>query len=211
MNRFKANGTTAAMGVTRRTILQGCVVVTTAGLGSSIAMPSFAAQATELALTPSCDSDEAPTPAGTEGPYFMPSSPAKSDFRADAAGEAFVIMGWVLTRDCRPIANAVIDLWHADANGEYDNEGYRLRGHQSTDAAGRYVFQTIVPGPYDDRTRHYHVKVRAPGGRLLTTQLYFPGEARNARDFLFDGRLLMQIESTSTGRIGRFDFVLADA
>lgn len=102
----------------------------------------------------------------------------------------------------------MIDLWHADAEGEYDNDGYRLRGHQLTDAQGRYVFDTIVPAPYGRRTRHYHAKVQAPGGGVLTTQLYFPGEALNESDFLFDERLLMRVVDASDGKVGRFDFVL---
>ncbi|HKY86126.1 MAG TPA: hypothetical protein VJL90_05150 [Pseudorhodoplanes sp.] len=131
-----------------------------------------------------------------------------------------ILQGWfatataglgVVSRDCRPIANALIDLWHADARGEYDNSGYGLRGHQFTDAQGRYVFETIVPAPYDRRTRHYHVKVQAPSGRILTTQLYFPGEVRNDKDFLFDQRLLMRVENASDGKVGRFDFVLSEA
>jgi protocatechuate 3,4-dioxygenase beta subunit len=55
----------------------------------------------------------------------------------------------------------------------------------STDAAGRYRFLTIMPASYEGRTRHLHVKVQAPGGRVFTTQLYFPGEAHNRSDRLF--------------------------
>ena len=43
--------------------------------------------------------------------------------------------------DCQPVANAVIELWHADAQGRYDNQGYRMRGHQLTDAMGRFSFE----------------------------------------------------------------------
>ena len=97
---------------------------------------------------------------------------------------------------------------HADAQGAYDNQGYRLRGHQFSDARGRYVFDTITPGVYPGRTRHYHVKAQAPGGRVLTTQLYFPDESANRRDGIFDRRLLMRVEAASDGNVGRFDFVL---
>jgi len=62
------------------------------------------------------------------------------------------------------------------------NTGYRLRGHQFTDEAGRYALETVVPGLYPGRTRHLHVKVQAPNQPVLTTQLYFPGQPSNATD-----------------------------
>jgi hypothetical protein len=101
-----------------------------------------------------------------------------------------------------------VDLWHADDGGAYDNRGFRYRGHVFTDAQGRYRFRTIQPGPYPGRTRHYHVKVQAPGQRLLTTQLYFPGEAANARDDFFHRELLMRVAEPGPGMAARFDFVI---
>lgn len=113
-------------------------------------------------------------------------------------------MGFVLTRSCGPVAGALVELWHADDAGEYDNVGYRLRGHQFTGADGRYAFETILPGLYPGRTRHFHLKFQAPGERVLTTQFYFPGERDNARDRIFDPALLLQIE----GDLARYDVVL---
>jgi protocatechuate 3,4-dioxygenase beta subunit len=52
------------------------------------------------------------------------------------------------------------------------------------------------------------VRVQAPGGPILTTQLYFPGEARNAGDGLFSPRLLMEVTEAGGERRGTFDFVL---
>jgi protocatechuate 3,4-dioxygenase beta subunit len=72
---------------------------------------------------------------------------------------------------------------------EYDSSGFRLRGHQFTDDLGRYQLETIVPGVYAGRTRHIHVKVHQPGTAMLTSQLYFPDEARNRSDWLFSPRL----------------------
>ena len=68
--------------------------------------------------------------------------------------------------------------------------------------------ETIVPGVYVGRTRHFHVKVQPPNRPVLTTQLYFPGEKRNARDFLFRPELLMAIDEGTRGKHGRFNFVL---
>jgi protocatechuate 3,4-dioxygenase beta subunit len=114
----------------------------------------------------------------------------------------------VLDRKGRPISGALLDFWHADADGEYDLKGFRCRGHQFADAGGRYVLETIVPGLYPGRTRHYHVHLQAANGPILTTQLYFPGEAQNASDSLFRPDLLLKIRETGSVRLASFNFVL---
>jgi len=113
----------------------------------------------------------------------------------------------VLTLACAPVAGATLDFWQADAGGTYDNNGYQLRGHQLTDAAGRYSLETILPGEYPGRTEHIHVKVGAPGKAVLTTQLYFPDVARNQQDSIFDPHLLVTMQNTATGKAATFDFV----
>jgi protocatechuate 3,4-dioxygenase beta subunit len=115
----------------------------------------------------------------------------------------------VLSRNCKPIAGALLDFWQADAKGQYDNSAFRLRGHQFTDADGRYRLKTVVPGNYDGRTRHIHVKVQPRGGSVLTTQLYFPGEEKNRSDGLFRKALLVRTAKNEGWLAGRFDFVLA--
>ena len=119
-----------------------------------------------------------------------------------------VVTGYVLTTACRPIAGALLDFWQCDDAGAYDNVGYRLRGHQFTDEAGRYQLETIVPGLYPGRTRHIHVKVQAPGQRVLTTQLYFPGEPRNARDGIYRRELEIAVQDTADGKAATFNYVL---
>jgi protocatechuate 3,4-dioxygenase beta subunit len=118
------------------------------------------------------------------------------------------IKGQVLTRRCQPVARALVELWHADERGEYDNRGFRYRGHQFTDGSGAFHFRTIVPAQYSGRTRHLHFKVQAPRGRVLTTQLYFPDEPANRRDGLFRRELVMRVAGVGDGRTARFDFVL---
>jgi protocatechuate 3,4-dioxygenase beta subunit len=177
--------------------------------GSGLFLPTLARAETALPLTPSCMDGDEPTPAQTEGPYFTPNSPERADFLVDGVeGPRLTLTGFALDRQCRPIPHALLDLWHCDAEGRYDNQGYRLRGHQFTDAQGRFVFETIVPALYPGRTRHYHVKVQAPGGDVLTTQLYFPGEPGNERDRIFDEALLMNVAPGDAGQISRFDFIL---
>jgi protocatechuate 3,4-dioxygenase beta subunit len=104
-------------------------------------------------------------------------------------------------------------LWSCDADGEYDNIGFKLRGHQITDAQGRFRFETLVPGSYGNssfrRTPHLHVKVQAPASPLLTTQLYFPNEPLNQRDSFFSRDLLVTIKKDQPQiRLASFDFVL---
>lgn len=167
--------------------------------------------AATLTPTPACgdDDDDDPTPRQTEGPFFTPNSPKRTSlFETGMAGTRLAVSGLVLTRGCRPVANALVDFWQCDDAGNYDNSGYRLRGHQFTDARGVYRFETIVPGVYPGRTRHIHVKVQASRQPVLTTQLYFPDERRNDRDRIFDPELLLRMTNAASGRQGRFDFVL---
>ena len=189
----------------RRIFVSGGIA---AGGAFLLAGPALA-QGAELPPTPECHDGETATLRQTEGPFFKPSSPERADLiEAGMAGQPIDLVGFVLTRGCKPVANAIVDLWHADDKGDYDNSGFRLRGHQRADGEGRYRFRTVVPGNYEGRTRHFHVKVAPPAGRLLTTQLYFPGEERNRRDGLFRSALLMRTARNQGWLAGRFDFVL---
>jgi protocatechuate 3,4-dioxygenase beta subunit len=159
--------------------------------------------------TPSCGDGAGITAAQTEGPYWKPASPARASLiEPGLPGTRLIIEGVVVDTGCRAIAGTVIDVWQADDAGHYDNAGFRLRGHLSSDDGGRYRLETIVPGVYPGRTRHVHVKVQAPGRAALTTQLYFPGEAANRRDGIFDPDLVMKVRDADGGKIGHFDFVL---
>lgn len=167
-----------------------------------------AAQRT-LKPTPSCDDGDDPTPPQTEGPYFKRNSPERASLvEPGMPGTRLTVTGIVYTLSCQPVSRALLDFWQCDAYGRYDNAGFRLRGHQYTDATGRFNLSTIVPGLYPGRTRHIHVKVQAPFQRVLTTQLYFPGEPRNQTDSIFDPDLLMDVRTTPGGRSATFDFVL---
>jgi protocatechuate 3,4-dioxygenase beta subunit len=159
------------------------------GDGGAVAEP--------LPVTPQCRDGDEPTARQTAGPYFKPSSPQRVDLvEPNSKGRPVELSGLVLTRSCRPVARALIDLWHADERGDYDND------------AGRYRFRTILPALYPGRTRHYHVKVQAPQQPVLTTQLYFPDEPGNSRDGLFRRELVMRMAEAGDGLSAQFAFVL---
>jgi protocatechuate 3,4-dioxygenase beta subunit len=145
------------------------------------------------------------TPRQTEGPFFSPNSPKRTSLLEGKEKSRLLVSGTVLSAQCKPVPNALLDFWHSDEEGAYDNRGFRYRGHQFADAQGRFRLETIVPAEYPGRTRHIHVKVQAPGKRILTTQLYFPGDPGNARDGLYQRELEMK-----KGKDGEasFDFVV---
>lgn len=202
--------------ITRKRLLQlgllvpAAAAMTAGAVATSVnATPGPQAVPDDLEPTPACNDGDAPTIAQTEGPYFKPNSPQRSDIVVPGAqGTRLTVSGYVFTRSCRPVDRALLDFWQCDNAGAYDNRGYNWRGHQYTDATGRFSLSTIVPGLYPGRTRHIHVKVQAPNQRILTTQLYFPNEPRNNTDSIFDRRLLMTVRTVPTGREGTFDFIL---
>ena len=148
---------------------------------------------------PSCGP---PTPRDAEGPFYKAGAPRKASLAEPATkGERMVLTGTVYARDCKPVPNALLDFWQADEKGEYDNAGFRYRGLVVADANGRYRIETILPGEYPGRPRHLHVKVQAPGGRALTTQIYF-GESRAP------SRLVAKTARREAALEAAFDFVL---
>ncbi|MGH7354238.1 MAG: intradiol ring-cleavage dioxygenase [Candidatus Rokuibacteriota bacterium] len=186
------------MALNRREFLEAALI-----LGGALAPAAAAAQA----AAPACGST---TRSQTEGPFYKAGAPRRTSLvEPGMTGERIVVAGRVLTAECVPIPGAILDVWHADDRGHYDNTGYRLRGRLATDDAGRFRFETIVPAAYVGRTRHFHVKVEAPGRPPLTTQLYFPAEPGNARDGIFDPALVMRVQESPQGKVAVFDFVLA--
>jgi protocatechuate 3,4-dioxygenase beta subunit len=139
----------------------------------------------DLKPTPAVGDDDLElTPEETAGPYFRPNSPAKSNFREQGvSGVPVNLSGWVLDRNGKPIAGVLLDFWHADAGGQYDLDGFRCRGHQFADTNGRYSLQTIMPGLYGDRTRHYHVRLQSAHGPILSTHCIFQERRAIGRTF----------------------------
>lgn len=156
------------------------------------------------------------TPEQTEGPYYVDVGSIRNDIREDRAG-VLLHLGLRIrdAHSCVPFPNAVVDIWHADADGDYSGFGDAppgstfLRGAQVTDTDGIVEFVTIYPGWYPGRTPHIHVKVHLDRSTLLTTQVYFhdglseavyehepysargPADRTNAQDGIFDDRLVL--------------------
>jgi protocatechuate 3,4-dioxygenase beta subunit len=133
------------------------------------------------------------TPQETEGPYYFDADSIRSDIREDRKGTTLRLAIRVRDADqCEPLRNAVVDIWHCDAEGVYsgfesasigggagggssgrtDDEKY-LRGAQVTNSDGIVEFKTIYPGWYRGRTVHIHAKVHIDNRTALTTQFFF--------------------------------------
>jgi protocatechuate 3,4-dioxygenase beta subunit len=200
-----AQATVASESVATATVATATVVAT--ATAAATATPTAAASVNPpAACTPG-----ALTPALTEGPYYKANPPENSTLAGPGAkGTLLTITGYVFAASCKPLAGARVDFWQADAQGQYDNSGYNLRGYQLTDAQGRYSVKTVVPGRYPGRTRHIHVKVTTPGGTPLTTQLFFPNEAENSSDAIFAAQNVLNVQkSGSGGETAMFNFMLS--
>jgi len=162
------------------------------------------------------------TEANIEGPYYRAFAPRRSNLSGQAEGVPLELRGRVLSADCSsPLSGAVVDIWHADSHGHYDNDGsdtmgqgFHFRGVVAADARGEYSVKTIVPGRYLNgrqyRPAHVHVKLSAAGHAPLTTQLYFPGDPFNDVDPFIKKSLVIDMEGKDEKR-GRYDFVLSAA
>ncbi len=131
------------------------------------------------------------TPAQQEGPYYPVSKPADRDndlvtlagASALPAGEIVVFSGTIYDAQGFPIPGAVVEIWQTDASGVYDHPGdpstesrdrnFQFYGESITGPDGGYSFRTLLPGEYEPRPRHIHVKILVDGQEQITTQFYF--------------------------------------
>ncbi len=141
-----------------------------------------------------------------------------------------LITGRVWGVDTRkPLANARLDIWQANAKGRYDNDDPRNppkkdvflnRARVVTDETGAYEFETVHPGPYqigpkEWRPSHIHYLIAAPGYKPLVTQLFFKGDPHNKTDAFIKDSLIIDLATRKIGdaaiEVGTFDVVLAPA
>ena len=146
-----------------------------------------------------------------QGPYYWegaPERPLGSNLAEGVKGEPAFYSGRVLTLDGAPVADALLDVWSGDGEGNYDMQlpgqtEMLARGKLRTDAEGRYRFRSIRPASYPVptdgpvgmmlnrmgrhpyRPGHIHMIVSAPGFQTVTTQLFVSGDAYLDSDAVF--------------------------
>src|SRR3954452_304597 len=120
-------------------------------------------------------------PEQTQGPYYIANEAVRRNIPEGRPGTPLQLRAFVVNAStCKPIKGAAVDLWHADAAGDYSGFGQGaasrtfMRGVQRTNAKGLALFRTVYPGWYQGRTVHIHVKVHLGGTVVHTGQLYFP-------------------------------------
>ncbi len=159
------------------------------GLGSLAALAIVGPS--RLVLAQSCGVLTEPN---IEGPFYRPNAPERARLTEEWLRQV-TIRGTVTDSRCRPLADTTIEVWQADAEGDYDLDGDRFRGVLRTDAAGRYQLVTREPGRYLNggryRPAHIHVKVHANDRPVLTTQLFFPNDPENDGDPWFRSSLVL--------------------
>ena len=123
----------------------------------------------------------------TEGPYYIDGEAVRSDITEGRAGTPLRLDLTVVDADtCQPIPDASVEVWHADASGNYSGFGSAstnttfLRGIQRAGADGTVTFRTIYPGWYQGRAVHIHLKAHTGGNEVHTTQLFFDESVSDA-------------------------------
>ncbi|MEX0720696.1 MAG: hypothetical protein WD059_08520 [Balneolaceae bacterium] len=119
------------------------------------------------------------------GPFYRAEAPFREALNVlSEEGTPIVIQGSVMGgAECgTPLLQAIVDVWQADDEGEYDTESsdFKYRGRLQTNDDGDYEFMSILPGRYLNgnqlRPRHIHFLVKAEDHLDLVTQLYFEGD-----------------------------------
>ncbi len=134
-----------------------------------------------------------PTPEQTEGPYYPVELPGETDNDLTtisggtaAVGRRLELTGLVVTDDGERLPDATVEIWQTDDAGIYlhpedpqfdrRDQNFQSYGKAVTDGNGQYAFTTVVPGVYEARPAHIHLKVIHDGDELLTSQIYFSGD-----------------------------------
>ncbi|NIF35480.1 catechol 1,2-dioxygenase [Enterobacter sp. Tr-810] len=155
------------------------------------------------------------TPRTIEGPLYVANAPLSEGFARMDDGrenaETMWLHGSVTDLDGKPVAGAIVDIWHANTLGGYSffdpsQSEYNLRRRVKTGADGRYAVRSIVPcgygcppdgptqklltglGRHGNRPAHVHFFVSAPGFKHLTTQINLNGDQYLWDDFAFATR-----------------------
>lgn len=165
---------------------------------------------------PDCDA----TTTDILGPFYRPGAPPRDDLSvAGQSGSPLLIKGVVYDKTCKPLKEALVEVWHSDTEGNYDNTSsdFRYRGSYQTEKEGKYQFNTIIPGRYLNgntfRPSHVHFRITAPQHKELVSQIYFKDDPYIASDPWASNpkaklRILPLEESTSGLQTVTFDIYL---
>jgi protocatechuate 3,4-dioxygenase beta subunit len=164
----------------RREVLQKCIA-----LGSIVIASDFSADSVLFAFREGEKPLPKPTPPNTLGPFYKRLAPINAKLRAPGdPGIPLTLSGQVFDTRGDIVSDVTVEIWQTNHQGYYDLEGYHYRGKSEVDKSGAYIFESVIPGHYPDKSRicqHVHYVVTAPGCRPLVTQLYF------ATDPVFEG------------------------
>lgn len=150
-----------------------------------------------------------PTEEHAEGPYYRPDAPETTDlYPSGSTGKVLWFTGTIRDSTCRPVTDALMEVWQADDSGRYDNDDpeqppppdyYRCRARMRCDEHGRFGFRTVWPSNYTvpgdggfTRVKHIHFKVFAARYQPLTTEITLLPDDYTQEDPLYDPRLAIQ-------------------
>lgn len=188
--------------ISRRALLSAAGTGGVAIAAPALTRASFAAAPPSPTPAPARDRVCFVMPDVVDGPYYESRALIRRDITEGKPGIPLEIRVRVVDASCRPLADARVDCWHADARGVYSNYPHQgdgldvstvgetfLRGTQMTDKDGWVSFRSIYPGWYSARTTHVHFKIHIGGRVRLTTQMFFPDALSeyiylNAPDYL---------------------------
>jgi protocatechuate 3,4-dioxygenase beta subunit len=203
--------------------------IAAAGVAAAAAVLRFAGGLPRRILTAAEKQGCGLTVGAVEGPYWVSGMPELVDGNLNSTaleGIPLSVAGHVYdgATGSKAIADAVVEIWHADSSGSYHPNGngpatgyaadqLALRGFVKTDASGAYAFSSIYPGEYTGRARHFHFKIAAPGKPVLTTQLIVPAHSGDQLTFDSDDIAeglpncqLLAIDETVSPAQASFDF-----
>ena len=124
------------------------------------------------------------------GPFYRPNAPIRSDLTFEGqVGTKIKLKGRVFKSDCiTPLKNALVEIWHCDVDGKYDNDSknFKQRASLLTNERGEYTFLTVLPGKYLNgalyRPAHIHYRVSEKDSKEMVSQIYFKGDPHITKD-----------------------------
>jgi catechol 1,2-dioxygenase len=153
-----------------------------------------------------------PTQANNLGPFFREGAPhlenGASLIRSSTPGPRLSFKGFVKDLDGKPVAGALVDVWHSSPVGLYENQDpaqaeMNLRGKFTTQADGSFAFTSVKPAGYpvpvdgpngvllgaqrrhNMRPAHLHFLIEKPGYKTIASQVYDPEDPHLETDSQF--------------------------